>query len=193
MEVPINSIAIEKYNGDLYDLEIEEDHTYTTFHAVVHNSWDNPVDSYLTPFVNQMAVETDPFQAAISGAAMGGLVGGPVGAAAGGVGAGLWSITGGQAMSRMGWVPSHVKKQRQIMAAADIAERDRYRQMYTATGYDEYKYRMRNTIAQTLEMNQPLTTGRIKSIANKPEKAYIQQVINTLNTGNMEQEKRARP
>lgn len=155
--------------------------------------WNTPIDSYIKPFMNQMAVETNPMQGAMSGATAGFIFGGPVGALAGGVGGGLWSVTGGQVMSSTGYIPTDVQKKRQIMAAADLAERQRYSQLYQMTGADEYKYRMRNTISATMESGAPITAGRLQTVASKPEKQYIQHILRSLNSENMAEARRLLP
>jgi intein/homing endonuclease len=149
--------------------------------------WSSPIESYVKPFYQQMAVSSNPIQGALSGATAGFLMGGPLGAAVGGFGGTAWSLTGAQFMDHGSYIPGDIKKQRQIMAAADIAERDRYQMLYEQTGYNEYLYRMRNTIAGAMELNQPMTSGRMISVANKPERMYMKGILDDLNTENLQE------
>jgi intein/homing endonuclease len=149
--------------------------------------WSSPIESYVKPFYQQMAVSSNPAQGALSGATAGFLMGGPLGAAVGGFGGTLWSLTGAQMIDKGSYIPGDVKKQREIMAAADIAERDRYQMLYEQTGYNEYLYRMRNTIAGAIEINQPMTSGRMIAVSNKPERMYMKGILDDLNTENLQE------
>jgi len=152
--------------------------------------WQTPIDSYVKPFFNKMAQENNPVQAGLSGSTAGFIFGGPMGAVLGGAAGSVYSATIGQMVHSSGWVPDEVKKQREIMMAADIAEHQRYRELYDATGYNEYKYRMRNTITDALEINQPLTVERIAKIANKPDKYYVRQILSGVTTDNIKEARR---
>lgn len=152
--------------------------------------WQTPIDSYVNPFFNKMAQENNPIQGGLSGATAGLIFGGPMGSAMGAIAGSVYSATVGQVVHNSGWVPDEVKKQRQILMAADIAEHQRYKELYDATSYNEYKFRMRNTITDSLESNQPLTIERIAKIANKPDKYYVRQILSGVTTDNINETRR---
>lgn len=152
--------------------------------------WQTPIDSYVKPYFNRMAQENNPVQGGLSGATAGFIFGGPMGGALGAAAGSVYSATIGQMVHKSGWIPEEVQKQRQIMMAADIAEHQRYRELYDATGYNEYKYRMRNTITDALESNQPLTVERIAKLANKPDKYYVRQILSGVTTDNIKEARR---
>jgi intein/homing endonuclease len=146
--------------------------------------WQEPIDSYVKPFINLQLQETDPLQSTLSGATAGFIFGGGFGAIAGGAGSALWSLTGAHFMN--GYIPEETRIKREIMAAADIAEEQRYSMLYDLTGSEEYKFRMRNTISNALRTNQIITQSRLRNLSNKPEKEYINAILNNLNTGNLD-------
>jgi hypothetical protein len=156
-------------------------------------SWQRPLDSYVSPYMNLMAQETDPLQGGISGGGGGFILGGPIGGALGAAAGSIWAATGGQIVNNSGWIPDKTRKQRAIMQGADAAEYERYRQLSEATGYNEYTFRMRNTQTGALELNQPMTPGRIASVANKTERAYLYDALSELNSSNVDEYRRLMP
>jgi hypothetical protein len=156
-------------------------------------SWQRPLDSYVSPYMNLMAQETDPLQGGISGGWGGFILGGPIGGALGAAAGSIWAATGGQIVNNSGWIPDKTRKQRAIMQGADAAEYERYRQLSEATGYNEYTFRMRNTQTGALELNQPMTPGRIASVANKTERAYLYDALSELNSSNVDEYRRLMP
>ena len=155
--------------------------------------WDTPIDSYVKPFVNKMAVEDNIFQGGLSGSTAGFLMGGGVGAAMGTALGAAWSATGGQILNDSNWVPEDVQKSRQIMAAADQGERERYAQLYEQTGYREYRIREMSTQNYVLENGAPITEGRVINLANKPEKAYLKDMLANATSSNLEDIQRLLP
>lgn len=156
-------------------------------------TWNHPIDSYVSPYFNLMARETDPLQAAASGVTAGFAFGGPVGAALGGLAGTAWSLTGAQIVNGAGWIPDKTQKMRQILAAADQAEMERYKELYDSTGASEYRYRMKNTMTATLESNQVITNSRIASVSNKQERMYLNDILSELNTSNISEFRRVMP
>ncbi|RME29032.1 MAG: hypothetical protein D6800_03195 [Candidatus Zixiibacteriota bacterium] len=107
-------------------------------------SWADPIDDMVKPYLHGLAAADDPLQGGISWATGGYIFGGTAGAVAGGLAGGFYGLLSG--IIRKGpYIPDEIEEAREVEQAFDRIRYYRARRLYEATGSRVYLDEMART------------------------------------------------
>lgn len=171
-----NPISTKYFN---YQTPLEA-YTRASIYGNMNQSWDTPVRSFVTPYIQRGLSSQNPSSGAWRGAMAGFLVGGPLGAGMGAQAGAVYGAAHGalNAVADINYLPSEVKKERRINTAIDQATYAKGMINYQNTGdVDYFKDAMSTVTAYNTGQSKSLS-GFMRGTAIQ-EKSYIRAFIDT--------------
>ena len=149
--LPVKRVGMEKFDGIVYDFEVEDEHSFTVYGCVVHNSafWNKPFQDFIQPYVHSFLGSDSPVTGAVRGAEAGFLLGGPTGAMIGGVTGTLWGTghAAFQNVTGIAYIPGYRKGEREIYQYFDRLKYIKNKRLYELTGEEKYRKAYEGTMA----------------------------------------------
>jgi intein/homing endonuclease len=140
VRTPLHTKVFGNYNmREQYENRVLLDRDY--------QSWAQPVDDFVKPYMQGLAAADDPMQGALSYGLGGAVFGGPAFGAVGAITGSVYGAGRGAYESATGttYVPEEEQELRRTSRQFDRMKYHRARRLYNATGAQEYREQMQNT------------------------------------------------
>jgi hypothetical protein len=166
-----------------HNLDALEEYERNSIYGKSLKMWQNPYEDWVKSYFLSAVGEHDPVQASVNWATAGFMIGGgplaSMAATAGGVFTSIASI------GNNAFIPERTENVRDVVSQTDAVKYAKYMKLYQETGNEEYLSMAKRTITGKAMAGQPLTARSIGRSLGRPEKDYIEDIINNITRSNM--------
>jgi len=166
-----------------HNLDALEEYERNAIYGKTLKMWQNPIEDWVKSYYLSAVGEDNPVQASVNWATAGYLLGGgplaALGASAGGAFTSIMNL-GDEA-----YIPERTMKVRDIVSQADAVKYSKYMKLYQETGDEQYLSKANRTLTGKSLEGEALTARKIGRSLGRPEKDYVEDIINNVTRSNI--------